>query len=223
MKNNKFLSLFNQAPEELKNLAFTHSSYANQNKIESNERLEFLGDSVLSLCISDYFYKNYKRNEGKLSKVRSTVVCTDSIANIAKEFFLKDKLKVGKSFKGRELSDAMLEDMVESMIAVVYLTHGLKTTQTAVLELLKVKSKLKKGVKQTDYKTELQEFCQSKKMKLEYVCSNYTTKGGQTNFKSGVKINGAFYKYGTGSTKRESEQNAARLSLKILQKGETRI
>ena len=109
------------------------------------------------------------------------------------------------------------------MIAVVYLTHGLKTTQTAVIELLNVKSRLKKGIKQTDYKTELQEVCQRDKLKLEYVCSTYTTKGGQTNFKSGVKINGAFYKYGTGSTKRESEQNAARLTLKTLQKGEERI
>ena len=127
-------------------------------------------------------------------------------------------LKLGKSFKDKTISNAMLEDLVESMIGVVYLSHGLKTTQKAVLEILDLKAQLKKGVKKRDYKTELQEKVQKSKGKIEYVCSTYTTKGGQENFKSGIRINGVFYKFGTGSTKKEAEQNAARLTLKALEK-----
>lgn len=218
MKNSyqKFYDLFNSSKPELKELAFTHSSYANQNKTQSNERLEFLGDSVLSLCLSDYLFKYYPRSEGKLSKVRSVFVCTESLSKIAKDMGLATKLKLGKSFKDKVVSDAMLEDLVESMIGAVYLSHGLKVTQNAILDLFEIKSKLKKGIKEKDYKTELQEYVQKNKFKLEYVMSTYITKGGQTNFKSGVRINGEFYKYGTGSTKREAEQNAARLTLKKL-------
>ena len=102
------------------------------------------------------------------------------------------------------------------MIGVVYLNFGWKTTQNAVIDMLDLKNALKKGVKETDYKSELQDYVQKSKQKLEYVISTYETKGGQTNFKSGVRIDGVFYKYGTGSTKREAEQNSARLTLKKL-------
>lgn len=216
MKKNskKFYDTFLSCDEKLKDIAFTHSSYANEHKATSNETLEFLGDSVLSLCVADYLYKNCKYNEGKLSKIRSTFVCTDSLSKLAKDMELNDKIKLGKSFKDKTVSNAMLEDLVESMIAVIYLCKGIKTTQTVVLELLDLKSALKKGVKPSDYKTELQEYIQKQKSKLEYIVTTYITKGGQTNFKAGIKINGEFYKYGTGSTKREAEQNAARLTLK---------
>ena len=213
----KFYNLFEKSDKKLKEIAFTHSSYANEHKISSNEILEFLGDSVLSLCVSDYLYKNCPASEGKLSKIRSNFVCTDSLSKIAKEMELENNLKLGKSFKDKTISNAMLEDLVESMIAVVYLSNGFASTQTAVLEMLDLKSALKKGIKRRDYKTDLQEYCQKYKMKIEYVCSTYETKGGQTNFKSGIRINGEFYKYGTGSTKRESEQNAAMKTLKVLE------
>ena len=144
------------------------------------------------------------------------------MCEIAKEMELAPKLKLGKSFKDKTISNAMLEDLVESMIGVVYLAHGFKTTQKAVLEMLEFKQTLKKGVKRIDYKTELQEKIQKQKGKIEYVCSTYTTKGGQENFKSGIRINGQFYKYGTGSTKKEAEQNAARLTLKVLDKNDNK-
>lgn len=219
MKSNfkKFYELFNSSNEKLKDIAFTHSSYANEHKASSNERLEFLGDSVLSLSVSDYLYNNYSANEGKLSKIRSSFVCTDSLCELAKEMQLESKLKLGKSFKTKQISNAMLEDLVESMIAVVYLCHGLKKTQSAVLEMLNLKQELKKGVKKRDYKTDLQELIQKSKKKIEYVSSIYITKGGQENFKSGIRIDGQFYKYGTGSTKKEAEQNAAKRTLKVLE------
>lgn len=215
-KTKKFFELFQKCDDKLKDIAFTHSSYANEHKATSNETLEFLGDSVLSLCVADYLYKNCRFNEGKLSKIRSSFVCSDNLSKLAKEMEIESKLKLGHSFKDKKVSNAMLEDLVESMIGVVYLNFGLKTTQNAVIDMLDLKNALKKGVKETDYKSELQEYVQKSKQKLEYVISTYETKGGQTNFKSGVRIDGVFYKYGTGSTKREAEQNSARLTLKKL-------
>ncbi len=217
MKSN-FLQVFNECDDKLKDIAFTHSSYANEHHATSNERLEYLGDSVLGLIIGDYLYNNYHVNEGKLSKVRSSFVCTQNLSKVGRELGLQHKIKVGHSLKGVEISDALIEDMVESMIAVIYLCKGLKVAYKAVIDLLNVKSTLKAGVKPTDYKSILQEFCQKNKYDIKYVFSTYLTKGGQTNFKSGVTINGEFYKYGTGSTKREAEQNSARLTLAKIEK-----
>ena len=216
-RNNNFLEVFNACDEKLKDIAFTHVSYANEHKATSNERLEYLGDSVLGLIVGDYLYNNYPVNEGKLSKVRSTFVCTQNLSAIAKELGIKDSIKIGHSIKKENISDAMLEDTVESMIAVIYLSKGLKVAYKVVTELLDIKAKLKKGVKPTDYKSDLVEYANKNKLKIEFVSSTYITKGGQTNFKSGVRLNGEFYKYGTGSTKREAEQNASRLTLKVIE------
>lgn len=217
MKKNNFLEIFESCDEKLKDIAFTHVSYANEHKATSNERLEYLGDSVLGLIVGDYLYNNLPVSEGKLSKVRSSFVCTQNLSNIAKELAIKERIKVGNSLKNLPLSDAILEDTVESMIAVIYLCKGLKVAYKVVTELLDIKSKLKKGIKPTDYKSELIEYAGKNKLKIEFVASTYETKGGQTNFKSGVRLNGEFYKYGTGSTKREAEQNASRLTLKKIE------
>ena len=118
MKNN-FLSLFEKCSDELKDLAFTHSSYANQHKMASNERIEFLGDSVLSTIVSDYLYKHARKDEGKMSKIRATFVCTENLSRLARELKIEDKIKFGKSFKGKDISDAILADTIESMIVWV--------------------------------------------------------------------------------------------------------
>ncbi len=217
MKSN-FLEIFNSCDENLKTTAFTHSSYANEHHVLSNERLEYLGDSVLGLVVGDYLYNNYPANEGKLSKIRSNFVCTQNLSQIAKDLNIKNKIRVGHSLKASAISDAILEDTIESMIAVVYLSKGFKIAYKAVVNLLKLKENLAKGVKSTDYKSVLTEYASKNKLKIEFVSSTYITKGGQTNFKSGVRLNSKFYKYGTGSTKREAEQNASRLTLKMLQK-----
>ena len=211
MKNN-FLQLFEKCSDELKSLAFTHSSFANEKGIQSNERIEFLGDSVLSTIISDYLYKNAKQTEGKMSKVRASFVCTENLSCLAKELKIENRIKIGKSFKDK-ISDAVLADTIESMIGVMYLSFGLHSIQTAVLEALKVKEILKSGVKATDFKSELQELTQAHKQKLTYTAETYLTKGGQENFKASVFIDKIFISYGTGSTKREAEQNAAKKAL----------
>ena len=174
---NSFISLFEKCEDELKDLAFTHSSFAHEKKILSNERIEFLGDTILGCIVGDYLYKHTKFDEGKMTKIRSKFVCTESLANFARKLNIESRIKFGKSFKDK-VSDAILADTVESMIGAMYLTYGLHSIQTAVLEALNVKEQIKAGMKAQDYKSELQEFCQENKFKLEYKNETYLTKAG---------------------------------------------
>ncbi|MGN0788073.1 MAG: ribonuclease III [Candidatus Onthoplasma sp.] len=215
MRNKSFLELFEQCDDELKQTALTHSSFANQHGVESNERLEFLGDTVLSTIVSDYLYKHQHQSEGKMSKIRSQFVCTKNLSNLAKEIGIEKRIRFGKSFQGK-ISDAILEDTIESMIGAIYLTYGLHSIQSAVLDALKVKEMLKKGMKVIDSKSELQEFVQSEKERLEYKVEKYITAGGQENFRASVFVDGKFISYGQGSTKREAEQNGAKKAIKKL-------
>lgn len=212
---NSFIDLFEKCGEELKALAFTHSSFAHEKKIESNERIEFLGDTILSTIVGDYLYKHTKLDEGKMTKIRSKFVCTENLAELARKLNIETKIQVGKSFKDK-ISDAVLADTIESMIGAIYLTYGLHSIQTAVLDALKVKELLKKGMKAQDYKSELQEYCQENKLNLEYKCEKYQTKGGQENFRASTFVNKEFVSYGQGSTKKEAEQNSAKLAIKKL-------
>lgn len=217
MKRNNFLDLFEKCPEELKELAFTHSSYAHDHNLRNNERVEFLGDSVLSLIVSDYLYKNMRQDEGKMTKVKSNFVCTESLSNLAKKLGIQNRIKIGKSFKDN-ISDAILENTIESMIGVMYLSFGLPSIKSAVIEALEIKEKLRAGIKTKDNKSILQEYAQANKIKLEYTCETFINKGGQEEFRSSVLLDKKFIAYGQGSTKREAEQNAAKKAMTKLKK-----
>ncbi len=217
MKNN-FIQLFEKCSEELRELAFTHSSYAHDKNLMSNERIEFLGDSVLSTIVSDYLYKHANVPEGKMSKIRASLVCTENLSELAKALNIENRIKLGKSFKSHTISNAILADTIECMIGAMYLSFGLSSISTAVLDALDVKNKLKLGFKPNDYKSELQEIIQEKKGKLQYKSEKYLTKGGQENFRANVFVDGEFVSYGQGSTKREAEQNAAHLAIEKLTK-----
>ena len=199
-------------------MAFTHSSYAHDHDVECNERIEFLGDSVLSTIVSDYLYKHYHYLEGKMSKIRANFVCTDNLAALAKELGIENRILFGKSFKSKEISNAVLADTIESMIGVMYLTYGMPSIANAVLEALKIKEQINAGLTSKDFKSQLQVFVQDKKLKLKYSTDTYETKGGQTNFRASVFVDDEFLAYGQGSTKREAEQNAAHLALTKLSK-----
>lgn len=215
---NSFIELFEKCSEDLKTLAFTHSSYAHDHDVECNERIEFLGDSVLSTIVSDYLYKHYHYLEGKMSKIRANFVCTDNLATLAKELGIENRILFGKSFKSKEISNAVLADTIESMIGVMYLTYGMPSIANAVLEALKIKEQINAGLTSKDFKSQLQVFVQDKKLKLKYSTDTYETKGGQTNFRASVFVDDEFLAYGQGSTKREAEQNAAHLALTKLSK-----
>lgn len=153
-----------------------------------------------------------------MSKIRASFVCTENLSEIAKELGIENNIKFGHSFKDK-VSNAILADTVESMIGVTYLTYGLPSISTAVLDMLKIKEKLKSGMHELDYKSELQEHCQKEKLKLEYKVEKYPLDNGQENFKASTIINGKFVAYGNGSTKREAEQNAAKLAIEKLKEG----
>lgn len=216
----KFLELFNKSDEKLKQTALTHSSYAHDKNIDSNERLEFLGDSVLQIIVSDFLYNHYHKNEGRMTKIRAAFVCTEYLASLAKEMNIMPMLKLGKSIAGKPVSDAILADAVECMIATMYLSFGLNKIADTIVETLDIKQKLKIGFEVKDYKSMLLEFCQNNKKKVKYEIADVETTDGQTTFRATIFVDKEFISYGQGSTKKVAEQNAAKLAYSKLTKNE---
>ena len=162
----KFEELENSIGYEFKNKellknALTHTSYAYENNVESNEKLEFLGDSILEFLSSKYLFNNYKNlKEGEMTKVRATVVCEESLHKIALKHNFSDFLYLGKSESSNKanLSKAILADSVEAIIAAIYLDSDLNKAEEFIIKNLEVPIKLaSKNVGIKDYKTVLQE------------------------------------------------------------------
>ena len=148
-----------QNKELLKN-ALTHTSYANEKNIASNEKLEFLGDAILEFVTSDYLYKNYLHlKEGEMTKVRASVVCEKSLYKIADRLNFSDFLYLGKSelLSSGKTSPAILADSVEAVIAAMYLDAGIDIVSKFIIENLKEEiENASKHVGLKDYKTVLQ-------------------------------------------------------------------
>jgi ribonuclease-3 len=202
--------------------ALTHSSYAHENKIEHlehNQRLEFLGDAVLELAISDYLYKEHPDfPEGILTKIRAGIVCEPSLALIAKNLCIGSYLLIGKGEErsGGRVRPSILADAMEALIGAVFLDKGLEKA----IEFIKVKlAPIIKNVVNnrglsTDYKTQLQEFVQQKSENpLEYTIIDETGPDHSKNFEAGVKFQGEIWGTGKGRTKKDAEQAAARNAL----------
>ena len=195
--------------------ALTHTSYANEHNIESNEKLEFLGDSILEFISSKIIFNNYPNlTEGEMTKVRATVVCEKSLYQIAKKHNFSDFLYVGKSerkTKGNE-RPAIMADSVEAVIAAMYFDSGLETCEKFIYTNLKEEiKKATKHVGMKDYKTVLQEKLQENgEVKIEY--NVIEEKGPDHNkvFVSEVKLNGERLAVGEGRSKKISEMEAAR-------------
>lgn len=147
--------------KELLKQALTHTSYAYENKVKSNEKLEFLGDSILEFISSNYIYHTYpKLKEGEMTKVRATVVCGANLCKVAKRHNFSDFLYLGKSERitGGKNRVAILEDSVEAVIAAIYLDGGIEPVKKFIEENLKEEiEKATKNVGVKDYKTVLQE------------------------------------------------------------------
>ena len=147
--------------KELLKKALTHTSYAYEHNVESNEKLEFLGDSILEFVSSTYLFENYYQlKEGEMTKVRATVVCEKSLYKVAKMHNFSDFLYLGKSERqsGGEDRPAILADSVEAVIAAMFLDGGIEEAQKFIIENLKDEIEIaSKNVGQKDYKTVLQE------------------------------------------------------------------
>lgn len=210
--------------KELLKIALTHSSYVNENKnTKDNERLEFLGDSVLSLVVSNYIF-NYKSSlkEGELTKIRSTIVCEKSLINVANLLNIGDFIKLGKGEKssGGSKRASILADATEAIIAAIYLDSDLETVSKFVISWLEdtIISAIK-NKNNDDYKSKLQEEIQKVKgrtLKYEIV----DVKGPDHNKKFTVCVysDSVMIGKGFGNSKKEAEQLAAKNALKKYKK-----
>ena len=207
--------------KELLKKALRHTSYANERNLESNEKLEFLGDSILEFLSSKYIYNNYKYlTEGEMTKVRATVVCGRSLSKVAKLHNFSDFLYLGKSEQkaNGENRPAILEDSVEAMIAAIYLDGGLEEAEKFIVENLKEEIReATKHVGDKDYKTVLQEKLQENgDVKIENKTIGESGPDHDKSFIVEVEVNGKFLAKGKGKSKKEAQMRAAKLALENL-------
>ena len=207
--------------KELLKTALTHTSYAHEKNVESNEKLEFLGDSILEFVSSNYLFNNYKKlKEGEMTKVRATIVCEDSLYEIAKKHNFSDFLYLGKSeinCRGNKKT-AILADSVEAVIAAIFLDSNIENAEKFIIENLKDKIKIaSKNVGMKDYKTVLQEKLQIHgNVKIEYNVIKEEGPDHDKLFTVEVKCDGKKLATGKGSTKKSAEMEAASIALKGL-------
>ena len=209
--------------KQLLNTALTHTSYAYEKKKESNEKLEYLGDSILEFISSEYLYKNYiNLREGEMTKVRASVVCEQSLYKIAKKHNFSDFLNLGKSERcsKENVRPAIMADSVEAVIAAMYLDGGIEVVKKFIIENLKDEIEIAaKNVGEKDYKTVLQEFLQKNgNVKIEYKIVKETGPDHDKLFDSEVVFNGKVLAYGEGKSKKLAEMDAAKNALEIIKK-----
>ena len=192
---------------EIFNQALTHSSYANENNTLSYERLEFLGDAVVELIVSDYIYKSTLLEEGGLSKLRASYVCEQALAKYALDMNLIKYIKVGKGQEGK-VNNAIIADVFESIVAAIYLDSGIDKAKEFIYETIIPYIK-DNTTFFGDYKSELQELIQTTKKSLEYVLVSENGPAHDKNFEIEVVIDGIVFGKGSGKSKKEAEQNAA--------------
>lgn len=198
--------------------ALTHTSYAYEKKVESNEKLEFLGDSILEFISSKYLYQNYPNlKEGEMTKVRATVVCEKSLHKIAQKHNFSDFLYLGKSEQvtGGKNRPAILADSVEAIIAAMYLDGGLDKAEKFIIENLKDEIEIAtKHVGDKDYKTVLQEKLQEHgDVKIEYEITKEIGPDHNKSFEAQVSLNGKVLAKGKGKSKKEAHMEAAKKAL----------
>ena len=204
--------------KELLKTALTHTSYAYENNVESNEKFEFLGDSILEFLSSKYLFNNYKKlKEGEMTKVRATVVCEESLHKIALKHNFSDFLYLGKSESSNKanLSKAILADSVEALIAAIYLDSNLDNAEKFIINSLEESIKTaSKNVGIKDYKTVLQEKLQIHgNVEIKYTILKESGPDHNKVFESKVECDGKLLGRGTGKTKKASEMAAAKDAL----------
>ncbi|GAB6138434.1 ribonuclease III [Halanaerobaculum tunisiense] len=210
---------------ELLKRAITHKSYANENRelnIKNNERLEFLGDSVLDLVISKYIFLNYPEHpEGELAKIRSVVVSSPILANKAEEIELGSYILLGKGeeMTGGRNRDSILADTFEAIVGAIYLDQGLEAAREFILDLLVSKIEIvEQGEYITDYKTLLQEVVQQDSNLIpEYKVVEAKGPDHNKRFTVEVVFDDQILGIGTGFSKKEAEQEAAKKAISKLE------
>jgi len=202
--------------------ALTHSSYANErwhNSLLSNERLEFLGDSVLGMLVAEYLFRTFpNRPEGELTRMRADMVCEQTLAAAANRIGIGAYLLLGHGEEqgGGRKRNSILADAMESIIAACFLDGGIEAALKVVQKFILVEVPLKK-MHNIDYKTQLQELVQQKKNQvLSYTLVGQSGPDHDKKFEVEVALNGTVVGQGSGSSKKRAEQDAARAAIEKL-------
>lgn len=187
--------------------ALTHSSYANEHHKESYERLEFLGDAVLEVITSEYFYLNTDLKEGDMTKLRASFVCEQALATYGKEIGLNKYILVGHGQIGN-INDTIIADVFESVLGAIYLDLGFEKAKEYCNKII---LPYIKGDYHffSDYKSALQEMVQTDKESLSYILEKEEGPAHDRTFTVNVVIDGIVYGTGIGKSKKEAEQQAA--------------
>ena len=203
--------------------ALAHSSYANErwhDSLMSNERLEFLGDSILGMVVAEFLYRNYpNRPEGELTRMRADMVCETSLAQVADQIGLGQHLLLGHGEEqgGGRNRASILADAVESVIAACFLDGGMEPARAFIARFVLCNVPEKK-LHNADYKTALQELVQQKKNQvISYVLTGQTGPDHDKHFTVQVLLNGACIGSGEGTSKKRAEQDAARNALEAME------
>ncbi|WP_017192874.1 ribonuclease III [Italian clover phyllody phytoplasma] len=200
--------------------ALTHSSYANENNAQhnNNERLEFLGDSVINFFMASYLYKKNKDDEGAMTKKRSQAVCVDSLLIYAEEIQLKKYIYLGKGEKKRSVHNySIVADAFEALFGAIYLDLGFEQAQKTFYHV--VLPCLNKIINIIDFKTQLQELVQTRKQNITYKIISEKGLAHEKEFVSEVYLGKEWLGKGNGKTKKAAEQQAAKKALTKVSKG----
>lgn len=202
--------------------ALAHSSYANErwhDSLMSNERLEFLGDSILGMTVADHLYRNFpNRPEGELTRMRADMVCEKTLANVANRIGLGQHLLLGHGEEqgGGRGRESILADAVESVIAACYLDGGFEPAAAFIRSFILCDVPVER-LHNVDYKTNLQELVQRKKDQiLTYTLIGESGPDHQKEFRVAVDLNGKQVGEGVGRSKKRAEQEAARAAIEML-------
>ena len=209
----------NIKPNDMKlyHLAFSHSSYVNEKHLKSDyERLEFLGDAVLELVVSDYLYNNFNIKEGSMTKIRASYVCENACSTYASDLDFSNYIKVGhgEELEGGRYKKVILADIFEAFMGAIYLDLGFDTVKKVILNVITPYIEDENVVFFEDYKSALQELVQTDKRTLHYELINEEGPSHAKVFTIEVQIDNITYGIGTAGSKKEAEQEAAKDALK---------
>ncbi len=204
--------------------ALTHSSYANEQRgkhLQNNERLEFLGDSVLGFITADYLYNHFPElPEGELTKLRAAIVCEQALYEVAKELGIDKEIRLGhgEETSGGRQRPSILADATEALLGAVYLDGGINAARDFVLSFIPRKAEeARQGKMFKDYKTTLQEIVQKNRQEtLEYRLAGTSGPDHDKTFTMDLLLNANVFAHGQGHSKKEAEQMAAKQALELM-------
>ena len=207
--------------KKLYETAFQHSSYVYENHLKADyERLEFLGDAVLDLVLADYLYNNAHESEGDMTKVRASYVCENANYQYAIDLHLSDYIKVGhgEEESGGRFKKVIMADIFEALMGAIYIDQGYAKARQVILHIVVPYIQNSDVTFFEDYKSALQEAVQTDQKSVSYELVKEEGPAHNRTFTTEVKVDDVSYGVGVAGSKKESEQEAARIALSKLAK-----